>query len=176
MPEVFGPGTHVCVLYGSPEEQASIAARYLTDGLLAHERCFYIVQSAEAQRRVREAIDMLDVDADEAVRRRDLLELTFDQYYLVDGFFDVDRALDRIRTEVDLALDEGYAGVRGCGDMSWLLREAPGSQQVFEYEARINDLLRGRPAQAMCQYDWRLLPAPTIRRALMTHPLSISGH
>jgi hypothetical protein len=174
--EAFGPSTHVCVLYRSPEEQTSIAAQYLGEGLQRGERCVYVGQSKDALPRLREALDLMEIDADAAVERGALLELTHDEFYLVDGHFDPDRVLAFIESEIIAALDAGYSALRGCGDMSWLMRGARGADQVFAYEARLDELFRGRPVQAMCQYDWKQLPPATIRRALMTHPLSISGH
>lgn len=173
MPEIFGHGAHVCGLYGSPEEQTSMAAEYFAEGRRAGERCVYIGESAYALKRLRAALTGLGVDPDPGPSRW-LIELTQDQFYLPRGHFDVDATLARIEREIIAALDAGFTGLRGCGDMSWLLRGARGAEQVFEYERRINDFFRGRPVQALCQYDWKVLPAATIRRALITHPLSIS--
>ena len=151
-----------------------MAAQYLAEGLLGGDRCVYIGESRGAMRRLHEALAAMKVDADAATARGALVELTQDQFYLTDGRFDIDAVLARIESVIIAALDGGFAGVRGCADMSWLLRGDDGSQQVFEYEARINDFLRGRPVQALCQYDWRRMPPATIRGALITHPVSIS--
>jgi hypothetical protein len=37
--------------------------------------------------------------------------------------------------------------------MSWLLEDAPGSDQVVVYEALLNQFFHGARAAGMCQYD-----------------------
>src|SRR4029078_1758888 len=74
---------------------------------------------------------------------------------------------------VELAMLDGFTGLRTCGDMSWLLLDAPGSAQVFEYESFLNRFFEGVPAQGMCQYDRRRLPPDLIDHALATHPSAV---
>lgn len=174
MTQISGQGTHVCGLYGSPEEQTSMAAQYLAEGLLARERCVYVAESRAAIRRVHDALAVMGIDAEAEIARGALLSLTQDTSYLSGGCFDLERIMAGVEGAIIAALDAGFAGLRGCGDMSWLLRGAPGSERVFEYEARITEFFRGRPVQALCLYDWRRMPPSSIRGALMTHPLSIS--
>jgi hypothetical protein len=66
-------------------------------------------------------------------------------------------------------LNEGFTGLRTCGDMTWLLDRPPGSHQVVEYEALVTQLFKGVRAIAMCQYDRARLPAEMIDHALATH-------
>lgn len=46
--------------------------------------------------------------------------------------------LRMLNEAVEAALNDGFAGLRTCGDMSWLLDDAPGTQHVVEYESLLN--------------------------------------
>ena len=46
-----------------------------------------------------------------------------------------------------------------CGDMSWLLADPPGADELVAYEAMLNEFFVGAPACGMCQYPRGRLPA-----------------
>jgi len=50
------------------------------------------------------------------------------------------------------ALADRFAGLRVTGQMTWALRDLPGTGRLLEYEARINDFLPGSRCLALCQY------------------------
>jgi hypothetical protein len=70
---------------------------------------------------------------------------------------------------VETALNKGYQGLRTCGDMSWLLGEHEGTEQVLQYEAFLNEFFRGVRACGMCLYDQRRIAAAMLDHALATH-------
>jgi len=59
------------------------------------------------------------------------------------------------------------------GEMSWSLKDYPGSRDLLEYEARINLLVRDVPTTAVCQYDARLFDGATLYGILSVHPMMI---
>ncbi|MBA3948918.1 MAG: MEDS domain-containing protein [Acidobacteria bacterium] len=60
-------------------------------------------------------------------------------------------------------MNAGFTGLRTCGDMTWLLDEAPGSQQIVEYEAQLSQFFATVRALGMCQYNRHLLPGAAAR-------------
>ena len=169
----YRQGEHICVLYDSADEQRSVAAVYIADGLQRGERCFYVAESSAALEQFRATLQSVGADVDQAQRARALVEATFDEAHLVDGRFDSERMLAMLNQAVETALNDGFAGLRTCGDMSWLLRNPPGAYQVVEYEALLNQFFRGVRACGMCQYDCRRLPATLLDHALATHSSAI---
>ena len=169
----YQQGEHVCVLYETPEEQRTVAAAYLADGLARGERCYYVADSAAALGEFRVVLRGLGVDVDDVRRSRALLEATHDEAHLAGGYFDSERMLAMLNQALETALNDGFTGLRTCGDMSWLLGDPPGAQQVFEYEALLNQLFRGVRACGMCQYDRRRLPDTLLDRALATHSSAV---
>lgn len=170
MSHSFSQGDHICVAYDSPEEQLAVAVAFISDGLRRNERCLYAADSQKALGAFRAALTAAGFDAAAAEREGRLLLLTKDLAHLQQGRFDCERMLQMLNDSVEAALNAGYLGLRTCGDMSWLLDNAPGSEQVVEYEALLNQFFASVRALGMCQYDRARLPQGLLDHALDTHP------
>jgi hypothetical protein len=70
---------------------------------------------------------------------------------------------------VNDALSAGFKGLCAARDMSWPLHEAPGSERLAEYEARLNHFYKAQRALALCQYNHSKLPPATIDHEIATH-------
>jgi hypothetical protein len=178
MPNEFLHGDHVCVLYEGEDEQLAVAAEYVAEGLRSGERCFYAADSSEGLGRFVEALDRTGVDAGGAMTSGALELATKAEAHLAGGRFDSERMLQMLNDAVERALNDGFAGLRTCGDMSWLLDDAPGSGEIVEYEALLNQFFESVRAVGMCQYDRTRLPAGLLDHALATHTSAVidGGH
>ena len=168
-------GQHICTVYDTRAEQLAVAAAYMSDGLARGERCLYVADSLDALEEVRRELGTHGVDAPAEEFRGALLLLTSDAAHLDGGSFDAERMLRMLNEAVEAALDAGFKGLRTCGDMSWLLRGAKGSEQVLEYEALLNQFFPTVRAVGMCQYDRSRLPDHIVRGALASHPWMVDG-
>lgn len=172
----FAPGQHICALYDTRDEQIEVAAAYIADGLACGERCLYVPDSADSLQAFRVRLRGHGVDAAERKHAGALMMLTKEHAHLIDGRFDSERMLTMLDRAVEDALNDGYQGLRTCGDMSWLLDQAPGSQHVVEYEAMLNQFFRNVRALGMCQYDRSRLPAGLLDHAgLCAHSSVVIG-
>ncbi|HUF69194.1 MAG TPA: MEDS domain-containing protein [Longimicrobiales bacterium] len=166
----FQQGQHICAVYDTRDEQLAVAAAYLADGLRIGERCLYATDSLPGLADFRSRLRALGVDAGNEERRRALVLLTSEQAHLRDGQFDCERMLRMLNDAVEEALNDGFVGLRTCGDMSWLIDKPPGSHQVVEYEAVLNQFFLNVRGLGMCQYDRRRLPAGLLDHAgLVAH-------
>jgi MEDS: MEthanogen/methylotroph, DcmR Sensory domain len=169
-------GDHICALYENAQEQLSIAAAYVADGLRNDERCLYVDRSAAALERFRAALGAAGIDAERMAKRGALIESTSAEVHLAGGRFDSERMLRLLNDAVEAALDAGFKGLRTCGDMSWLLEEPEGADRIVEYEALLNQFFRGVRALGMCLYDRSRLPPAIVDHALATHStVSVGG-
>ena len=175
MPNTFREGEHICVLFDTEDEQHAIGADYLADGLRKGRRCFYVGASRDALSRFRDALARTGLDVAHAVQSRALIEGLHAEVHLQGGSFDGERMLRLLNDAVESALNDGFAGLRSCGDMSWLLDEPPGYEAVVEYEALLNEFFRANRAEAMCLYDQARLPAGLLDHALATHSSAVVG-
>jgi hypothetical protein len=110
----------------------------------------------------------IDVAAEEA--RGAIVLLTKSEAHLSGGTFDPDRTITLLHAAVQDALNCGFSGLRAAGDMSWLLDNAPGSEHLAEYEARLNHLCSNNRVIMLCQYNRGTLPAAMLDHCLATHP------
>ena len=171
----YKQGQHICCLYDTPDEQRLIAAEYIADGLARGERCFYVTGSVAALQEFHQSLALTGTDVTEALRTTALQEATYEQAHLVDGRFDCERMLALLNRAVESALNDGFTGLRTCGDMSWLVDDPPGAHQVVEYEALLTQFFRDVRGLGMCQYDRRRLRAALLDHAVATHSSAVVG-
>jgi diguanylate cyclase (GGDEF)-like protein/PAS domain S-box-containing protein len=93
--------------------------------------------------------------------------------YCPDGTFNVDRMIETVREAHYRSLREGFAGARVTGEASWVKRGHPGSENLVEYERRLNVLVRTVPVTSVCQYDARRFDGATLYDILSVHPMMI---
>jgi hypothetical protein len=162
-------GDHVCTFYSSREEQIGAAVDFIRDGLASGNRCLYVCCD-QTPEEFGEELRRAGIDT-EAERARGALTLvTKSDAHLQDGVFDAARMIELIAAELDVALKNGFEGLRGAGDMTWLLDEAPGAAELLGYEALLNYFFSNKRAAALCQYDRNRLPAKVLETCLATHP------
>jgi hypothetical protein len=175
MLHAFRQGDHICSVYDTEEEQLATAASYLADGLRRGERVLFAGADRQVLARFRAALHREGFDAASLAGRGALIELTHPEAHLIDGRFDCERMLSMLNDAVESALNDGFSGLRTCGDMSWLLAHPPGSEQVQEYEALLNQFFSSVRASGMCQYPRRQLAAAHLDMALTTHSTAVAG-
>ena len=165
----FKQGDHICAIYDDDEEQLTIAASYVIEGIRCRERCLYVASSDGNLNRFRRLLEVHGVDPVVAEANGSLVLQTAANAHLASGSFSSEMMLRLLNDMVESALNDGFVGLRTCGDMSWLLGDPPGAEQIVEYEALLNPFFQGVRALGMCQYDRRRLPPRLLDQALATH-------
>ena len=172
---VYQQGDHVCTLFSSPHEQLAAATDYIKQGLERGERCLYVCGEQTPQE-FRAALHRAGIDVDIEEGRGALILLTKETGHLKGGSFSASRMISMLSAAVKDALGEGFAGLCAAGDMTWLLDEAPGSDEIAEYEALLNHFYKTNRALGLCQYNRRRLPAAILDHGIATHPtIRIAG-
>ena len=166
---VYRQGDHVCTLFSSPEEQRSAAVEYIQQGLARRERCVYVC-GEQSPDECRAALRAAGVDVAREEARGAIVLLTKETAYLQGGSFSAARMIDLLRSAVESALADGFEGLCAAGDMTWLLDEAEGSEEVAEYEALLNHFYRNHRAVGLCQYNTRRIPPALLDHCIATHP------
>ena len=110
------------------------------DGLSSDRQCFVVAASRQVHLRLRRALSRRGINVPKAIRRRSLLEGLHADVHLAGGGFNTERMLRLLNEGIETALNDGFTGLRCCGDMSWLLDSPSAHRQVFEYEALLNAL------------------------------------
>jgi hypothetical protein len=165
----YRQGDHVCTLYSNRDEQLAAAIDYIRGGLARGERCLYVC-CEHSPDEFRDGLRAAGIDVDAEEARGALLLITKREGHLSGGSFNPDKMITMLHAAVKDALDAGFDGLCAAGDMSWLLDEAPGSERIAEYEARLNEFYPNSRALGLCLYNRNRLPAETLDHSMATHP------
>jgi hypothetical protein len=145
-------GDHVGVFYRGGEERDGIAIPLIGEALAAGFGVIYVcdVDTLEAVKKplVTEAIDV-----DLAIARGQLRLVTSTDVYLPDGTFQPDRTVAFYRSAWEESCGHGYPVLCVVGEMSWRLRECPGTERFLEYEALYAVHFGDASAITLCLYD-----------------------
>lgn len=165
---VYQQGDHVCTLFSSREEQIAAAVEYIRGGLDRGERCLYVC-GEQTPDDFRQALRAAGIDVDAAEGRGALMLITKREGHLKGGTFSAAKMITMLKGAVEDALNAGFTGLCAAGDMTWLLDDAPGSNEILEYEALLNHFYSQNKALGLCQYNRRTLPAKILDTCLATH-------
>ncbi|HXD17666.1 MAG TPA: MEDS domain-containing protein [Vicinamibacterales bacterium] len=167
-------GHHVCTLSTSRAEHVRAAVEFIQAGLARGEQCGYACWE-QTPEQFREELSRAGVDVEAEEARGALAVIGRDQGHLAGGAFDAARTIERIEAALSDALNAGFSGLCGAGDMTWLLDGVPGSHELLAYEALLNYFCSNRPLVLLCQYSRDKLPARIIDSCLATHPYVLAG-
>jgi hypothetical protein len=140
-------GQHICYIYNDDQERLEVMAKYLSSGYQAREKLLYLVD-AMTQAEMLVQLSERGVDFKDA-KPKDFTLADADSAYCPSGFFKTEEMLELVKSFYLDALQEGYAGARGTGEMGWCQVEGRANRlDLFSYEAKLNDLLHEYPYTA----------------------------
>jgi hypothetical protein len=168
---IFEIGTHVCGLYSSRSELATLVATFLADGLRHRERCCYVAAGDEGDA-IWNELRHAGVDIVRESERGALEILDGGQIYIAQDAFDPRRTLGLFKEAVEHALEDEFTGFRVAADMTWALSVPQGAQAVIAYEALVRQLFLTSRATALCLYGRQHMPLAVVNGALATHPVT----
>lgn len=160
---------HQCLIYsGSPAHHVSVLAAQTLKKLSENYRCFHL-NSPTMIAGLRSSLAALGMDV-AAETARGSLVVSSEQHHLVNGRFDMDNMLKALEEAIDGALNDGYRGLWVSGDMSWEYGPQRDFKSLLEYEWRLEELFKRRPAlEGVCQYHGDTLPREAMRDGLEAH-------
>ena len=165
---------HMCAFVDSLDQQYEILTPFLKEGFSQPDKIVSIVDPANADEyRCRCCDAGIDLPTHEASGKAPVLR--FDNTYLQDGRFSADRMIDLIRETVVQARRDGYPRVRGFGEMHWALSGLPGTDELVEYESRVNDVWDEYLDPLVCVYDVNKFSGKVLMDILCCHPKVILG-
>ncbi len=164
--EPVSEGLHICHLYSDEVERNRVMTKFIGSGLESREKVLCLVNALTPDEMKRNLEEMgMDVSGLSALDARSA--------YCPTGNFDKSRMLEAIRSFYLDALDEGYQGARGAGDMAWALETHASEADLIEYEARVNQIVSDHPFTACCQYDAHRFSGQMLMDILSIHPVTI---
>jgi hypothetical protein len=160
------------MIYNDDEERRSVIAKFMQSGLDAHEAVSYFVDTLTPEE-LKKSLGEAGVTIPDERDGPQFRVLPAAEAYCPDGTFNVDRTLGVRPENYQRIIQEGYVGARLTAEMSWARKGLPGSDDLVEYEARLNIELRAVPTTGLCQYDARIFDGETLYNILRVHPMMI---
>ena len=111
------------------------------------------------------------IDVEDRAARGNLLLSSAQDHLLSGGQFDVEATMQLLAGMLAGALNDGYQGLWGSGDMVWEFGPQKDFSKLVEYEVRLDNFLRQNPnIEGVCQYRADALPRDAVRKGLLVHP------
>lgn len=163
---------HVCAFFDSREEQYETLLPWIKEGIKNNEEVINILDGGLHHDHCCRLADS-DIPVQEAVIRGQLKLIAADDTYLLGGTFAAERMVNILEQALIDAQNGPYSIFRGYGDMEWALKNLPGTDELIEYEARINTFAPKYDCSILCAYDINRFSGSAVADILATHPYVI---
>jgi hypothetical protein len=159
---------HICCFYDSSAQLESVFLPYLQEGLREDEQVVCIFpQGQHADLRDKLWDRGTDVAAAESLEQFKVL--TEDETYIAGGSFAKNRMAGMLKDLLEDAKSGPRPTVRTLGEMSWALRNLPGTDELAEYECMVNELCKTYGCTLACAYDVNKFSGRVLADAFATH-------
>ncbi len=165
---------HACAFVDSREEQYRILLPYLQEGLAHNAQLTTMVGEAH----LRDHLDRLrraGMDPALLSAHGKLSITTSEETFPRDGSVTPKSILMRSEAKIDRAQRRGFSAVRGFGEMDGALAALRRTEELLEYEARVNFLALKMTNPVVCVYDVNNISGHLVMEILKTHPKVILG-
>jgi hypothetical protein len=165
---------HICAFVDSRDQQYEILLPFLREGVECRDCLLNIVapeRRADHLMRLRGA----GIEDGRLAQDEQLMLLTFEDAYLKDGYFSVERMLGVVEDALEGARTGKFGALRGFGEMDWALSGLPGTEELVEYESRVNAIIARFDSPLVCIYDVNKFSGRVLTDILATHPKVILG-
>lgn len=170
----FHSGDHICFFYRDAEEQISTAAPFVQAGLLRGERCLCVLPPRKT-RLLLSQLEASGIDTQKEILRGALLPCTPEETYLKGGKFDNDEMIKSLDVGMREALQLGFTGFRGTGDLGWAINDSVSCGQLPEYEGMLDKYYPGKACLGICMYDVNAFDESTLARVMDAHRLALTA-
>ena len=170
--ESFSAPMHICGFFDSREQQYEVIIPYILEGLETNDKVINILEGNRHGEHCRCLADN-GISIAQKLASGQLEVLASENTYIKDGEFAAEKMYNTLEQTLLSASRAGYDSVRACGDMIWALKNLPGTDELLEYEAKLNLLTPQHAVSLICMYDVNSFSPSTLTDILLTHPYVI---
>ncbi|MFO7882622.1 MAG: MEDS domain-containing protein [Kosmotogaceae bacterium] len=171
-PVIQNFGQHNLIVYNNIKKLEDNLGFYFSNNYKKGMKLLFLYNNISSQT-VKNGLAKYNIDFDNLVKSREMLLIDYNKGYLHDGFFDVDCLIDTLKYEVEKALNEGFKGLSGAGDMSWFFDKNVDVSELFKYEALLNPLVMKFPLTVACIYNFKEVSASLLVNLKKLHSVNI---
>ena len=172
--EVIGEipwGTHLCQFYQTKEDLLDILVPYFKAGLENNEFCMWVTSEPLIEKEAEKALRKALPDFDRYRKRGQIEIISYRNWYLKDGTFNLKKVLNGWIDKLDQALKNGYDGLRLTGNTFWL--ESKYWKSFTEYEEEVNRVIGDYKMIAICAYSLDKCGAAEIMDVVSNHQFAL---
>jgi PAS domain-containing protein len=165
-------GTHFCHFYQTKEDLLSMQVPFFKTGLENNEYCIWITSERTS---IEDAINALKEkvpDLDTYYERESIEIVSHRDWYLTNGQFELNYAIQSILDRLRIALERGFEGLRLNGDEAWMDHKT--SHDFLEYERLLNPAIAGKRLIISCSYQLGKCTATDVLDVGLLHESVIS--
>ena len=170
--EFFDRNRHVCAFFNSVDEQQRVLLSFIRDGFADRDKAFHYVDPQRQDEHMKWLAEA-GINVPEAVGTGQLEVRPWEDSTLSGGRFDLESWLSTFEDVLQSGSATGYGQMRFFGHMEWALTGLPGTEDLMEYETRVNYVIPKYEDTVVCVYDLRKFGASAAMDALRTHPVVI---
>jgi len=164
-------GTHFCQFYHTREDLIDILVPYFKAGLENNEFCMWITSEPFSEKEAKKAMRMAVPNFDRYLKRGQIEIIPYEEWYLKEGKFNLQRVLNGWIEKLDQALAQGYDGLRVTGNTAWL--EKRDWRNFAEYEEKINNVIGKYRMIAICSYSLDKCGASEVIDVVSNHQFAL---
>jgi len=165
-------GDHLSSIYQNKEQQFAFIVPFIMEGLDNNQKCVYVMDE-NTEESIRLEFEKDGFKIDKYLESRQLELVKSNDTYLNGGTFKPEVMLNTIEMMEMKAVEEGYFGLRGTGEMGISIKEKIDDVELIDYESRINEFMVGRRIILICQYNENKIDYKVLNNIIRTHPLLI---
>ncbi len=170
----LGQHRHICAFFNSIDEQHRVLRQFIKDGFDRGDKAYHLVDPERREEHLRRLADA-GISVHEAMGTGQLEVRPWQDGPLRGGRFDQDTWLASFEQALQSGPAAGYAQTRFLSHMEWALVDLPGTDDLIEFETRVNLVVPKYEGPVICTYDLTKFGASVVMDALRTHPLVIIG-
>ena len=160
-------GSHLCLLYRTPEELIDVLVPYFLAGLKNNEFCLCITAGPLDKQSALKALKKSIPEYDKYAARGQIEIIPHTAWYLQGGSFNLQRIVRSWDARLNQAVTKGFEGLRSAFNLSWL--EKKDWQTFMDFEAADRDAIN--KIISVCAYSLENLEAPQIIDVVKNHQI-----
>jgi len=170
----LGEVRHVCAFFRDEVDARRTLTPFTIEGLRCGHKAINVVRPDRADDHLRR-LQAEGIDTEHMLESGQL-DIRFNtDTYLHQGRFDVERMLASFEAVAADNAASGRSPARIICDMDWTPDGAPQSEELIEFEARVNDIWRRYDDIVICAYDLSKISSEMVLDIVRTHPMVLIG-
>jgi hypothetical protein len=169
-----GRNGHICAFFNDMDEHYRVLQSFIRDGFDQGDKAFHLIDPKRGEDH-RSRLADAGIEVEEAIASGQLEVHPWEDGPLHGERFDQETWLAGFEEALQSGPAAGYTKTRFLAQMEWALVDLPGTDDLIEFETRVNYIVPKYNNPVICAYDLSKFGASTVMYALRTHPVVIIG-